>query len=341
MSLENTLSGLLRGQISALETDALIRAAIAHARNYVRWLMWNRNYTIVPLGMSIDDIAIDTIAELLSEIDGEQMERLRSAVRSVASGTEPEITLECAFKAVVLRTVRLNLARIFMEMHPVRARLLRSLRRFAKESAVVTRHDGIAGYWYSLAGMDARLELPAAPPDALQGMLVPPRLSVQPAPMILTALLDALSAFPELRQAVSEDDVLDITLRLLQTDQEAATPVMEEADQQWDTHPLEAEALEALTSLHGWIANAYVAKGKLDEEEASALLIAAERYIRDLARSEDRGHFSYLRPLLPGLSYERYRAEYRSIYEYILRTVFTTTRKRLQLFIDDSEDSVH
>ncbi|MGB5073011.1 MAG: hypothetical protein WBQ23_02655 [Bacteroidota bacterium] len=339
MNLETLLTGLLHGRISSTETDTIIRTALGYARSYIRWLTWNRSYTIVPLGMSLDDMAVDTIAELMSEIDGEHMQRLRRALEDVASGGPEIIPLECAFKAVVLRTVRLNIARIFIEMHPVRARLLRSLRRFAQSSGKIIRHDGIAGYWYSFSAVDPCLELPAAPPDVLRGIFTVPRVHVRPAPSVLTALLEALAAFPELRQAVSEDDVLDITLRLLETDQDAATPQFQDAEEHSNSNPLEAEALEALSSLQPWIFSSYVSSGKLTEDEASAMLIAAERYIRDLASGEERGHFSYLRSLLPDLTHEHYRSHYRNVYEYILRTIFTNTRERLQLYNEGSENN--
>lgn len=339
MSLDAALTDLLREHPARVSSDAIVRAALMHARAYLRWLMWNHNYTLVPLGLSVDDLAADTIAELVSEIDGEHMERLRRALREITEGDDAGIPLEHALKAVVLRTVRLNLARVFMEMHPVRARLLRSLRRFAQTSPEIARHDGIAGFWYSAADRDAQLELPPAPQDALHAMLTPPSTLVQPAPAVLRGLLDALRSFPELRQAVAEADVLDITLRLLRTDQEAAAPTyLQLTIESEDALPLMEEALEALSSLRPWVQSAYVSRGKLSTEEMDAMLAAAGQYIADLARGEERGHYSYLRALLPDLTHDAYRAHHRNVYEYILRTVFTTTRQRLQLLFEDPRD---
>lgn len=338
--LGSVLSDLLQGRLSHAGADVLIRAALSHARGYIRWLVWHRNYSLVPLGLTADDVAIDTIAELLSEIDGERMERLRHALEDVMQDSEPGGTPELAFKAVVLRTVRFNLARVFMEMHPVRARLLRSLRRFVQASDRFTRFDGIAGYWYAFADGDPLLEFPSAPLDVLRALLVAPNIQSQPAAAVLTSLLEALRSFPSLRQAVCEEDVLDLTLLQLQADQLAAAPDTREAESSIDTESIMHEALAALDSLRSWVDSAYVSRGKLSEEEAAAMLQAAQRYIGDLARSEDRGHFHYLRELLPGLAHADYRARYRNIYEYILRTIFTSVRERLQLSFEEQEDSV-
>jgi hypothetical protein len=188
-NLERVLSELLQGRLPHSGMDVIVHASLAHARSYIRWLVWHRNYSLVPLGLTADDVAIDTIAELLSEIDGERMERLRHALEDVMQGSEPGVTLELAFKAVVLRTVRFNLARVFMEMHPVRARLLRSLRRFVQTSDRFTRFDGIAGYWYAFADSDPLLEFPSAPLDALRAMLVAPNIQSQPAAAVLASLL--------------------------------------------------------------------------------------------------------------------------------------------------------
>lgn len=340
MGLETILSQLLEGTLPPSSADRIIHTAIGHARGYLRWLIWHRNYSLVPLGLSVDDLACDAIAELLSEIDGERMERLRRALREVASGDDAGIPLEAAFKAVVLRTVRLNLARVFTEMQPVRARLLRSLRRTVQASTRLVRFDGVDGYWYALAGHEPLLQLPAAPLDMLRGMGASPRLQVQPAVAVLECLLVTLRDFPFLRQAVSENDVLDLTIELLQTDQMAALPVETPEDGGgFDTVVLEQETLAALASLREWVRESYVRRGKLTTGEAEAMLLAAEEYIHDLARSEEHGHYHYLHRLLPDLGHAEYRARYRSMYEYILRTLFTTARIRLQLFSEEQEDS--
>lgn len=339
--LEEVLALLLRGELSHAGTETIFHAALAHARGYIRWLVWHRNYSLLPLGLSVDDVAIDAIAELLSEIDGERMERLRGALREVvAQHAETNLPLDLAFKAVVLRTVRLNLARVFTEIHPFRARLLRALRRHVQATASFTRHDGIAGYWYSLARTDPCLELPAAPPEVLRAMLTASDHHAHPAASVLANLLESLRRFPALRQAVSEEDVLDLTLQVIQADHVAATP----ADTRDDDLPLDAasitqEILDVLESLRPWVHRSYVARGKLSESEASAMLLAAERYVTDLASAEDRGHFHYLRELLPGLTHADYRARYRNVYEYLLRNIFTTVRTRLQLSIDDQEET--
>lgn len=339
--IEEVLTLLLRGELTHAGTEVIFRAALTHARGYIRWLVWHRNYSLLPLGMSADDVAIDAIAELLSEIDGERMERLRRALREVLARHDgTDLPRELAFKAVVLRTVRLNLARVFTEIHPYRARLLRALRRHVQSTARFVRHDGIAGYWYSFAANDPCLELPAAPMDVLRAMLTATDHQANPVTSVLNVLLEALREFPALRQAVSEEDVLDLTLQLIQADHVAATP----EDTRDDAQPMDAasiarEVLDTLASLRPWLHRSYVIRGKLSEHEAEAMLLAAERYILDLASAEDRGHFHYLRELLPGLSHADYRARYRNVYEYLLRNIFTTVRERLQLSFDDREQA--
>ena len=73
------LENLLNGRIGARDVDAIIHSAISQARSYLRWLIWQRNYTVLPLGLTIDDLSCDTVAELVSDLDGEQLARLRRA----------------------------------------------------------------------------------------------------------------------------------------------------------------------------------------------------------------------------------------------------------------------
>lgn len=329
------LENLLNGRIGARDVDAIIHSAISQARSYLRWLIWQRNYTVLPLGLTIDDLACDTVAELVSDLDGEQLARLRRALRDMRE-EEEAVSLECAFKAVVLRTVRFNLARVFMDMQPVRARLLRSLRRAAQTRQLLRRIDSVSGYWYATVDGDAMLELPAAPVELLRSLLRGPVLSVQPAPTVALTLLQRLREFPDLRQAVAEEDVLELTLELLQADQEAATPDAQDDALSPDLSLLESTALEALQAMRPWLYASYVDKGKIDDHEAAAMLAAAEGYIRGLARNEDSTHYACLRRTLPGLTHPEYRSRYRNTYEYMLRGVFATARERLQL----SEDAV-
>jgi len=340
MNLNNTLLVLLHGNPSRQEINTIIQVAISHARSYIRWLIWNRNYSISPLGLTLDDLAYDLIAELVSEIDGENLQRLRSSITDIYhEDAEDDIDVESAFKAVVCRNVQINLARLFMEIHPVRARLLRSLRRYEKNHPSITRHDGLAGYWYSYASQAPRLELPSVPADIIRSMTISIGPHHHPTHAVLHQLLAGIARYPEYRQAAAEDDILELTLRLIQTDQTAATPDQhdDELDPEINASIMAESVLQTIPEIRIWVMESYVLRSKLLEDEAEAMLEAIQYYVTDLAQGRDQGHLYYLRRTIPALTQEVYRKRYRSTYEYIIRTVFAKARGRLQLYHEQQD----
>jgi hypothetical protein len=338
MKSQRVLTELLSGQLTRHDINEVVCAAVEHARVYVRWLVWTRGYTIAPLGMSMEDLAFDLVAELVSEIDGPQLRRLRIAVRDVLD-RDAGSDIDAAFKAVCYRTVQVNLARLFIEIHPVRARLLRSLRRFEKAQDGIVRIESLTGFWYACADRNPRLERPSAPADLLWSFARSVGAHKHPVHTVLRQLLEGLTTFPELRQAVSEEDVLDVTLRIVQTDQVAATPAdidpSEQAD--GDTDMLTDALLLLVEEAREWVFSSYVQKEKLREDEAEAMLAAIRNYVTDLSEGNDHGHFYYLQQRMPTLPQETYRCEYRNTYEYIVRSIFTRARTRLQLLLDEKE----
>ncbi|MCZ7555788.1 MAG: hypothetical protein M5R41_05230 [Bacteroidia bacterium] len=335
MNLHQALTDLLSAQSSRQAMHEIVRTAVEHARGYIRWLVWNRGYTITPLGMSMDDLAYDLIAELVSDIDGPELRRLQTAIHDVMQ-RDPGVSLEAAFKVICYRTVQIHLARLFIEIHPVRARLLRSLRRFVKAQSGLQRIESVNGFWYTREDSDAKLELPPAQPDMLAQFAATVGGHPHPVHAVLLQLLDGLAAYPELRQAVFEDDVLDITLRIIQSDQVAATPETDSTDgaEQIDTDAVLQSVLGVLDELRTWVYDSYVRRNKLREAEADVMLAAVHAYVNDLAAGQDHGHLYYLQQRIPGLTQEAYRERYRNTYEYIVRRVFTAARQRLQCILE-------
>ena len=69
-------------------TDVLIDRTVQQARQYIQWLIWHRGYHIGPTGLSVDDLAYDLIAELVSELDGEMLGRLRRALTELTDAAD-------------------------------------------------------------------------------------------------------------------------------------------------------------------------------------------------------------------------------------------------------------
>ena len=324
------ITRLLDGETDAHFVDSVIDHAVSMARRYIQWLVWQRGYSLGPTGLSIDDLAYDLIAELVSELDGEVLGRLKGALRGIRDEEGESFDVECAFIAVVNRTARLNLARFFMEVNPLQSRLLRSLRRYADVSPAIIRIDSVGGYWYAAAGCDPQLHLPAVPADALRSALAATTLDGHPVRSVLHAALDAIACIPGMRQAVCEHDILEWTHSMLQSRHIVESSEAAVTEDVHDSLFTERALHAVLSETREWVDEKYVQRGKLSIQEAEAMFRAILLYVDDLKRDDVLGHFTYLRQVMPGLTQRRYRESYRNTYEYIVRTVFTNVRRRLE-----------
>jgi hypothetical protein len=86
---------------------------------------------------------------------------------------------------------------------------------------------------------------------------------------------------------------------------------------------------KALDESRAWIAHKYMRSGRLSDPEAVAIVSACRSALLDAAFSAQQDHFVYMKESMPGLTYERYRSEYRSRTEYIYRRIFSSVGARL------------
>lgn len=324
------IARLLNDELNAHRVDHIVDRTVECARRYIQWLIWQRGYHLGPTGLSIDDLAYDLVAELVSELDGEVLGRLKSALRGIRDEEGEAFDADSAFVAVVNRTARLNLARFFMDINPLQSRLLRALRRYAVASPAVVRIDSVSGYWYAAADRDPQLHLPAVPADTLRSALAATTLDGHPVRSVLHAALDAVARIPGVRQAVYEHDILDWTHGMLQSRHLVESDAAMTAEDVDDSIMADRALNAALAEARNWVDEKYVQRHKLSTMEAEAMLRAIQLYVDDLKRDDALGHFTYLRQVLPGLTQQRYRKSYRNTYEYIVRTVFTNVRRRLE-----------
>ncbi|MDT8323373.1 MAG: hypothetical protein RRA94_04605 [Bacteroidota bacterium] len=329
ISTADLLDGLLKGNLDERQTDVLIDRTVQQARKYIHWLIWHRGYQLGPTGLSVDDLAYDLIAELVSELDGEMLGRLRHAISELTEVSDASYDVESAFIAVVNRNVRFNIARLFVDLNPVHARLLRALRRYAQASDEIRRIDSFGGFWYARAG-DALLERPPMPLEILRTGVLRFSENGNPVRAVLDACLVHLGDQDTWRRAVLEHDVIELTVTLLKLHHAVIDQQFAVDAGHGDTEIAGAALTESLEDARSWVEERYVRTGKLSPGEADAMLDAVLLYIEDLLRKDVLGHVSYLRQTMPGLTQQRYRESYRNVYEYILRSIFTRARERLQ-----------
>jgi hypothetical protein len=150
-----------------------------------------------------------------------------------------------------------------------------------------------------------------------------------PSVIVLEACLNYLDTQNEFRKAVHESDVMRLTLDLLGSDLHSVTKDSEHPHDNYD-YKLLVDAVEtSIVATRQWASKKYVRKNKLSVQELEAMIGAIRMYVLDSAEGEPESHYYYLRQHLQGLSYDRFRTDYRNTFQYILRQYFTNAKELL------------
>ncbi len=306
---------------------ALVLDAAAHVAG---WMTHRRGYHFEKMGLSRRDVACDVVAELLAEHEGRALGRFRMALARFEYVTRDAAAFDAALMQILTVTIDQNLTRIFREFDPVYARALRMLRLHVREHDGELRIDrDLAGTLYAPADARDDRHLELATLDELRSMLYIREMNGNPAISVLTACLEALGRQATFRCAVHEADVMRLTIDHIGRTFDPEQFVEPVDDVSHDRRLFFTEIEHALERTRAWLEASYVSRHKLTLTECEALLSALRAYVHDLANNDEQARYSYLRAVMPELTYDRYRATYRNMFDYVVRTFFTNARDLL------------
>jgi hypothetical protein len=289
------------------------------------WIVQKRGFHFESLGLQIRDVAADAVAELLSE--SEQGVPLMRYLREITAETDDPEEIEARLRTILVGTINQNITRILAEFDPSYAKTLRMLRIHVRKSADISVKKAISGHWfYRGSEAESQFHLPALTAEALKSRITIIRSDLNPSVIVMEACLDYLASQTEYRRAVHETDVMKLTVDFLGSELESVTKGHEEAHDDHD-YMLLADAVEtAITETRQWATKKYVKKQKLSLAELEAMIGAIRMLLLDSADGETESHYYYLRQQMTGLSYDRFRADYRNTFQYILRQIFTKAK---------------
>jgi len=308
-----------------LDQHQLCRIILDLAITTTKWIVMKRGFHFESLGLSIKDVATDAVAELLSGADGDLP--IIRYLKENAGDTDDPILIEAHLRAIVVRTINQNITRILAEYDPVYAKSLRMLRTYVRRTKCISVRQAVSGCWYFTGEEEsAAFHLPALRAEDLKTRIVIQRSDQNPSVQVLEACLRFLSTQTEFRRAVSETGVMRLTLAVLSEDLRLVTRDGVEGRDDHDRKLLVDAVETAIVETRNWAASKYVKKRKLSVAELEAMISAIRMFVLDSADGEPESHFYYLRQHLSALTYERFRADYRNTFQYILRQFFTKAR---------------
>lgn len=319
------VEGFLRSDFDKHNAHQLSTLVLNLAVKLTSWIVQKRGFHFESLGLQIRDVAADAVAELLSESeDGVPLIRY---LREITAETDDPEEIEARLRTILVGTINQNITRILAEFDPSYAKTLRMLRIHVRKSADILVKKAISGHWFFRGSeAEAQFHLPALTAEALKSRITIMRSDLNPSVIVMEASLDYLASQSEHRRAVHETDVMKLTVDFLGSELESVTKGQEEARDDHD-YTLLVDAVEsAITETRQWATKKYVKKQKLSLAELEAMIGAVRMLLLDTADGDPESHYYYLRQQMTGLSYERFRADYRNTFQYILRQFFTNAK---------------
>ncbi len=322
---------MIDGKLKPGDGERLVNASIKRTRHILRWISTRRNFRLQHLGLELEDIAYDMIAELFAAEEEECCHRFRRAMLAMG-GLESDDELLSAFESILFKNVQQQSSRIFGEINPLHQHLNYCLKSHVLRNHAVQIHTTFDGRWFYRGTVEnARLHLPAMPLEELRQHIhfhgSETRSNVIG---VLEAVLDVLEGQERYRRAVLEPDIISISKDIVRLDFKGSAVQHDEMTTTHDTKVLVHILYQSLDECKPWLENTYLRTKRLTEQELDLFLEAIRLYFMDIMQGEDsQGSYSYLRRCMPGLTHTRFRQTYRRRFEYILARIMETARAHL------------
>jgi hypothetical protein len=315
----------IQGELDRVSSEAMVRYCIERTVCIIRWSNGRFAYTQSRLGLSIDDLAYDIVADLVSGDEDAYCSRLRHALLNLPHDSEEErIT---SFEGTLLRNVSQSLSHLLSEFNRVQFLLRRSLRSGVRRRGDIVTLDMLDGRWYMLHdSAHACLERASM---TWEQMRLHTRTSRTPGKSLALGLLEDVLELLEnqsmYRKAVREGDIIRIATEIFASQMQTVEELEAHASQTEDfsgmLQEIEAHLPSALNDVMDELGEFYDSNNRLNSDEMEAFALAASDYVHGAARGEAETQYSYLREYMPGLTNERYRESYRNRLAYFIRKV--------------------
>jgi len=326
-TVEPLLCMLLRGELQARDVARLARAILHETRFLMAWVAGEKRWSFLDYGLSYDDVAADVVADLLAGSVTEPCEILRSSLLTARNNSDESVALCELLRNILLGAIRQGVFRILAEHDPVRAKLIRSLRRFVTRCTEVVVFTCPAGRLYCSVPEEHSLRnKPVVGVEELAAIIRRENGERNPAVRTLKACLCALEPRRDYRRAVYESDILLLTLERLASEYSVETSECDFQLHQCDLHVVKRAINLATEQTHGWIMDSYVGTGKLSAIEVEAILSSVVEQLLHTGDGRCRKHIDALRRFLPDVTREQFCAKYRRTYLYISKLFLTKVR---------------
>lgn len=324
--LDSAMASVLSDVPSRKAVEYLVRYCHRMAIAYLLRKIRRGGLYMNLFGVSVDDLAMDSIAELFQRDEDGRFSVLRTYFGTPErDGTRPP--LEIALRRLVFSKVRESLFRRYHEADPNLARIIRNM----KDAAKGAPHIDVVRYHHTAwlvvrdeQGGDGTLGTPAprllAPPEVLEAFFTAQLVQHDRVHEMVYAYPDFVRAYPHYTNGYPLVAIAQILRRAYMRNGEAGEPQTSSAPAAF-TFDVQNVIRTVTERLKSQKRASYVGRGKVQSTVYAAYFgairsILESQYVND---TEDQSYYATLTGYLPGVSEQDYMSNHRNIIEYLVK----------------------
>lgn len=331
--IRTLLTTLLRGTCSAGELRDFANICHRFASAYLRLSSTRTHFAVDSLGISVDQLAFDAIAELFGRDQNgryAQLERYFAACGPLQNLSDDELV--ACLRRLIFSAVKNHRYRVFQECDPARGRIARNIKLMLKNHPrleLTERHGLPAVALRSCPkSREGRAELP-------QELLLPDVFAAGAHGGNLRTMLDTLAdilhdqhayaGMLPLAQVCELVQTVHATFRKNEPDAAAGESIAD-----WELRSLIAGVVRTIAADQ---LSTYRRKGKISEREARSYRKSVSDILeRTFCASEEdeEPYYAVFARHMAGVTNELYRRKHRPVLEYLVKKAKSAMRAKLK-----------
>jgi hypothetical protein len=320
--LKKLIPQLIKPKPPASAVRQVVRICHSLAISYLRQKAGARRFDSNFFGMSIDDLAMDCIANMFERDDRGNFVRIRSYFKGIEIENDTEEQLLIHLRRLVFTIVNDELFRIYRAQDPSLSHIIRNIKTSLKyiPEVIAERADG--DVWLYLENeTPEEAERPIIPYEFLRLHLYARFSATMSLTAILMEIITIINEQDHYRKRYPITAIALLVRSLLATKVESGL-VEYPSDETLRSDEIRGFLHECVEEVRNRMHDCYVPAGKVTEKQYDAYFRAIEdilvaQYVNN--DGFDRSFYDYVRSYLRRLSVSEYRRTHRSYFEYLVK----------------------
>jgi hypothetical protein len=292
------------------------------AKSYLQIKYLNGHIDHNNFGININDLAIDSIAELFKKNDRGEFIEIKNYFNKyipVTNYSEEEILI--AARRLVFSSVNHTLYRLYKAHDSSLSKIIRNIKNSVKNNSIgiVERHHGELVIVSSL-NRNIKEPLPQMPPELLSIEFYDRVLPNYTIPSMVNTLCEILNEQENYQKSFSVIETAKLIRNIFSSD--ITTISHDQLEEILLKHDINILISKTLKQVDAFIKISYVDKLKVTTEFKSAYLKSIEEiFINEFSygRNGNGNYFNILEKYIYGLDRQIYKNEHKNIFEYLVK----------------------